>query len=253
MPPPSPGCRNCSGTSTATTATPRLTAACARRSAPPAVPCTTWRSRPASSPWSPRAWPRRAAPAAPASWSRSRSAATSPRRASSTPRFIGVFPEAAIFRIDHYLGKEPVQNLLYFRFANSFLEPVWNRNYIRQVQITMAESFGVQGRGQFYEEAGAIRDVVQNHLLQVVEPARDGAAVGERHRGRPRRQGAGLSRPCGRSSPPTSCAANSPATGTNPAWRPTRRSRPSRPSGCSSIPGAGRGCRSSSAPGSVCR
>jgi glucose-6-phosphate 1-dehydrogenase len=78
------------------------------------------------------------------------------------------FPEAAIFRIDHYLGKEPVQNLLYYRFANSFLEPIWNRNYIDRVQITMAERSGVEGRGKFYEEAGAIRDVVQNHLLQVV-------------------------------------------------------------------------------------
>jgi glucose-6-phosphate 1-dehydrogenase len=77
------------------------------------------------------------------------------------------FPESAIFRIDHYLGKEPVQNLLYYRFANSFLEPIWNRNYVERVQITMAEAFGVQGRGRFYEEAGAIRDVVQNHLLQV--------------------------------------------------------------------------------------
>ena len=77
------------------------------------------------------------------------------------------FPESSIFRIDHYLGKEPVQNLLYYRFANSFLEPIWNRNYVERVQITMAEEFGVQGRGKFYEEAGAIRDVVQNHLLQV--------------------------------------------------------------------------------------
>jgi glucose-6-phosphate 1-dehydrogenase len=79
-----------------------------------------------------------------------------------------VFDESAIFRIDHYLGKEPVQNLLYFRFANSFLEPVWNRNYVASVQITMAERIGLEGRGRFYEEAGAIRDVIQNHLLQII-------------------------------------------------------------------------------------
>jgi glucose-6-phosphate 1-dehydrogenase len=78
------------------------------------------------------------------------------------------FPESAILRIDHFLGKEPVQNILYTRFTNSFLEPVWNRTHIRSMQVTMAEDFGVQGRGRFYEEAGAIRDVIQNHLLQVL-------------------------------------------------------------------------------------
>ncbi len=94
------------------------------------------------------------------------------------------FPEPAVYRIDHFLGKEPVQNLLYFRFANTFLEPIWNRDYIDGVQITMAEAFGVRGRGRFYEEVGAIRDVLQNHLLQILSllamdrpAADDGASI----------------------------------------------------------------------------
>ena len=79
-----------------------------------------------------------------------------------------VFPEDSIFRIDHFLGKEAIMNILYFRFANSFLEPIWNRNYVASVQITMSEDFGVKGRGAFYESAGCLRDVVANHLFQVV-------------------------------------------------------------------------------------
>ena len=78
------------------------------------------------------------------------------------------FPEERIFRIDHFLGKEPVQNILYTRFANPTFEPIWNRNYVRSIQITMAEQFGVEDRGKFYDETGAVRDVVQNHLLQVL-------------------------------------------------------------------------------------
>jgi glucose-6-phosphate 1-dehydrogenase len=88
------------------------------------------------------------------------------------------FDESSIFRIDHYLGKEPVQNLLYFRFANTFLEPVWNGRYIERVTVTMSEKFGVNGRGAFYDSVGAVRDVVQNHLLQItalaaMEPPKD--------------------------------------------------------------------------------
>lgn len=79
-----------------------------------------------------------------------------------------VFPEEAIFRIDHFLGKEAIMNILYFRFANSFLEPIWNRNYVSSVQITLAEDFGVKGRGAFYESAGCLRDVIENHLFQIL-------------------------------------------------------------------------------------
>ncbi|MEO8524731.1 MAG: glucose-6-phosphate dehydrogenase (NADP(+)), partial [Caldimonas sp.] len=79
-----------------------------------------------------------------------------------------VFPETSIFRIDHYLGKEAIMNILYFRFANSFLEPIWNRHHVASIQVTVAEDFGIGERGAFYESAGALRDVVQNHLFQIV-------------------------------------------------------------------------------------
>ncbi len=91
------------------------------------------------------------------------------------------FPEESIFRIDHYLGKEPVQNILYTRFANPVFEPIWNRTYVRSIQITMAENFGVQDRGRFYDEAGTIRDVVQNHMLQVLANLTMDPPTGEDH------------------------------------------------------------------------
>jgi glucose-6-phosphate 1-dehydrogenase len=81
---------------------------------------------------------------------------------------LSVFPENSIFRIDHFLGKEAIMNILYFRFANSFLEPIWNRNYVASIQVTLSEDFGVEGRGAFYETAGCLRDVIENHLFQVV-------------------------------------------------------------------------------------
>jgi len=93
---------------------------------------------------------------------------------------LGAFPEESVYRIDHFLGKEPVENLSYFRFANGIFEPLWHRHFIESVQITMAESFGVQGRGAFYDQTGAIRDVLQNHLLQVVATlAMDSPSHGE--------------------------------------------------------------------------
>src|SRR5271170_403898 len=91
------------------------------------------------------------------------------------------FPEDRIYRIDHYLGKEPVQNIVYTRFANPIFEPVWNRNFVRSIQITMAEDFGVQDRGRFYDETGALRDVVQNHMLQVLANLTMDPPTGEEH------------------------------------------------------------------------
>jgi len=164
---------------------------------------------------------------------------------------LSVFEEDSIFRIDHYLGKEAIMNILYFRFANSFLEPIWNRNCVASVQITLAEDFGVKGRGAFYESAGCLRDVIQNHLFQIVallarwsrRPIRDMARCTAR---KPR-----CSRRCARYSRTTWFAASMPVTARSRVWRRIRMSRHFARSSCSSTRGAGRVCRGICVPGNA--
>jgi glucose-6-phosphate 1-dehydrogenase len=160
--------------------------------------------------------------------------------------------EPQLYRIDHFLGKMGTDELLYLRFANTMIEPIWNRNHIAYVQITMAEKFGVEDRGHFYDPVGALRDVVVNHLMQLVALAAMEAPAGsdaETLRTPSTRCSARSLTP-GRA---TIFAASTTATLTSTAWRRTRPRRRTRRCAWTSTTGAGRGCRGSSARARSCR
>ena len=180
---------------------------------------------------------------------------------------LAIFDESQVFRIDHYLGKETVQNMLAFRFANGMFEPLWNRNYIDNVQITAAEDIGIGSRADYYDHAGALRDLIQNHMLQLLchvamEPPVDFTAEEVRNEKvkvlhaiqQPQPAGDRRAWPCARSTARgTPAARTCPATSKRRACRPTRTPRPTPRCAWRSTTGAGRASPSTCAPASGSR
>ena len=164
-----------------------------------------------------------------------------------------VLGEEQILRIDHYLGKEPVMDIAYLRFANSILEPVWNREHVSHVQMTIAEDFGVDDRGRFYDAVGAMRDVIQNHGLQVAGPGRHGPADRQPPRLDPRQEARILQSRADRGPEEIRARAVRRLPRRRGSRRRTRPPRPSRRSSCRSTTGAGAASPSSSARGRTCR